>query len=94
MNLLFASKKQIHLFSATTYKKIGKNFGAPCIFRLFLASSETSPHCRATDGLFDALSTYFTATSERRRIHEKGEYLQLNKGLSLKRTSRFFQSIP
>lgn len=43
-----------------------------------------SPH-RRTDQLKDALSPYFSANNERRRKHEKGEYLNLSNGVPLKK---------
>ncbi|KAM3725189.1 Histone acetyltransferase KAT6B [Dirofilaria immitis] len=41
--------------------------------------STPSPH-RRTDALFDALSPYFSATSEKRRTFSKGQYVHLSGG--------------
>uniref|UniRef100_A0A1I7S5B2 histone acetyltransferase n=1 Tax=Bursaphelenchus xylophilus TaxID=6326 RepID=A0A1I7S5B2_BURXY len=49
--------------------------------------SSPSPQ-RQTDRLFDSLSPYFSANTERRRKHEKGEYKQLCNGIPLKKKGK------
>lgn len=50
--------------------------------------SPSSP-ARRSDKLMDSLSPYFAANAERRRKHEKGEYLQLCNGTPLKKRGEF-----
>ncbi|CAD5221525.1 unnamed protein product [Bursaphelenchus okinawaensis] len=50
--------------------------------------SVTSPTRHHADRLLDSLSPYFSANTERRRKHEKGEYKQLCNGIPLKKKGR------
>ncbi|VIO87826.1 MOZ/SAS family protein [Brugia malayi] len=76
---------KIHHFSAISIDTKQSDLQSPISLQPSISSSlksgqsTPSPH-RRTDALFDALSPYFSAASEKRRTFSKGQYVHLSGG--------------
>uniref|UniRef100_A0AAF5PIZ0 histone acetyltransferase n=1 Tax=Wuchereria bancrofti TaxID=6293 RepID=A0AAF5PIZ0_WUCBA len=76
---------KIHHFSAISIDTKHSDLQSPTSLQPSISSSlksgqsTPSPH-RRTDALFDALSPYFSAASEKRRTFSKGQYVHLSGG--------------
>uniref|UniRef100_A0A915PPA8 histone acetyltransferase n=1 Tax=Setaria digitata TaxID=48799 RepID=A0A915PPA8_9BILA len=73
------SPKPVRKFSAKDIRKNVPGENNKAVGNRIVGQSTPSPH-RRTDALFDALSPYFSATSEKRRTFSKGHYVHLSGG--------------